>query len=389
MVRMRHAGGMRIGYLLTWQGGELTGPFKKMRSQAATWSALGHEVRLFVVTGADARDAWQGLPQNADVQVAGAGPISAVVARRRSFRAVATWAPDVLYVRHGVYAPGLGRLLARQPSVLEVNGDDVAVARNSSAVKAQWTRLTRRIALRRATGAIFMTQELADRPGFRRPGLRRLVLPNSIDLASTGTLPPTVAHDPRVALIGHPQTPWHGTDKLAVLGRAFPMWHIDVIGPGRDDVGADPPPNVELHGELAEPDYLRLMALADAGIGSLAMHRVGTTENPALKVREYLALGLPVILGCLDPDFPDGADFMLRLPNTETNVADNLGSISRFVESWQGRRVQHEQIRHLDVGVKEAQRLGFLEQCCREWASTRNSGRVDPAAGAVEESKEL
>jgi hypothetical protein len=386
---MRHAGDMRIGYLLTWQGGERTGPFKKMRSQAATWSALGHEVGLFAVTGAEALDTWRALPDAVDVQVAGTGPISAVMARRRSFRAAAAWAPDVLYVRHGVYAPGLGRLLARQPSVLEVNGDDVAVARNSSAVKAKWTRLTRRIALQRATGAIFMTQELADRPGFRRTGLLKLILPNSIDLASMATLPPTVAVQPRVALIGHPNTPWHGTDKLAVLGRAFPTWRIDVIGPGRDDVGADSPPNVALHGELAEADYLRLLALADAGIGSLAMHRIGTTENPALKVREYLALGLPVILGCLDPDFPDGAEFMLRLPNTETNVADGLGSISNFVESWQGRRVQHDQIRHLDVGVKEAQRLAFLDRCSSEWIANRNSARVDPAAGAVEEPKEL
>jgi hypothetical protein len=379
---------MRIGYLLTWQGGERTGPFKKMRSQSATWSALGHEVGLFVVTGADALDTWRGLPHAIDVQVAGTDPISAIAARRRSFRAAAAWAPDVLYVRHGVYAPGLGRLLARQPSVLEVNGDDIEVARNSSAMKAQWTRLTRHVALQRATGAVFMTQELADRPGFRRTGLLKLVLPNSIDLTRMTTLPPTVATHPRVALIGHPQTPWHGTDKLAALGRAFPSWHIDIIGPGRDDVGADPPPNVELHGELADAEYLRLLALADAGIGSLAMHRVGTTENPALKVREYLALGLPVILGCLDPDFPDGAEFMLRLPNTETNVADGLELIRSFVESWQGRRVQHDQIRHLDVGVKEAQRLSFLDDCRREWLSTRGSGRVDPPAGAVEEPEE-
>ncbi len=359
----------------------MTGPFKKMAQQASAWSARGHEVGLFVVTAADTADDWRGLPETCDVQVAGSDALGAAISRRRSFRAAAEWKPDLLYVRHGVYAPGLGRLLARQPSVLEVNGDDVAIAGMTSAAKARWTLLTRRIALRRATGAIFMTHELADRPGFRQDGLLRLVLPNGIDLAAVPTLPPTTASSPRLALIGHPRSPWHGTDKLRALGRAFPGWQIDVIGPDATDVGDDPPPNLVVHGELAESDYVRLLALADVGIGSLAMHRVGTNENPALKVREYLARGLPVILGCLDPDFPEGVDFMLRLPNTESNVADNLERVRSFVETWQGRRVPHDRLRHLDIDVKEAQRLAFFDECRRSWTERVRPGRSNRPNG--------
>jgi len=42
---------------------------------------------------------------------------------------------------------------------------------------------------------------------------------------------------------------------------------------------------------------------ADVAIGALATYRKGMKETSTLKVREYLAYGLPVILDHHDPDF--------------------------------------------------------------------------------------
>jgi hypothetical protein len=81
-------------------------------------------------------------------------------------------------------------------------------------------------------------------------------------------------------------------------------------------------------------------------------------------VREYLAYGLPVVLGHDDTDIL-GEDpwFLLRLPNTETNVQDHAGAITAFVAGVKGRRVQRREIEgRLSAEVKEAHRIDFLRR---------------------------
>jgi hypothetical protein len=360
---MRHAVGVRIAYLISWRGGEVTGPFKKMASQADAWSRLGHEVTLFVTTSPEAYDAWSRLPSAAVIEIAGAGALAGIRARRRTYRELGRWRPDVVYLRHGVFAPGLGRLVRQHPTVLEINADEVAIARQTSRLKGTWTALTRPMVLKHAVGAVFMSQSLATDPGLQRYGFQRLVLPNGIDLAAAPEVPSTSGGEPRLVLLGHPHSPWHGADKLVALARRHPTWSIDVIGPVAADLGPAPPPsNITIYPQLPTERYLPLLAQADVGIGTLAMHRIGVDENPALKVREYLALGLAVIIGCRDPDFVDRPEFLLELPNTETNLDDHDQQITEFVTAWRGRRVGRRAVAHLDINLKEAERLAFLQR---------------------------
>lgn len=85
-------------------------------------------------------------------------------------------------------------------------------------------------------------------------------------------------------------------------------------------------------------------------------------EACPLKVRRYLAYGLPVILGYRDTDL-DALDkwWLLRLPNTESNVVTSLPEIGAFVESVRGRRVPRDEVEPLiSAGAKEAARLAFF-----------------------------
>jgi hypothetical protein len=370
---MRHAGAVRIAYLISWRGGRLTGPFKKMAAQAATWQRLGHQVGLFVTTSPAAAPDWLDLAQAVQVEPAGSSLTAGLGARRRTYRALAAWSPDVVYLRHGVYAPGLRRVVRRFPTVIEVNADEVTLARRTSQVKGTWTALTRSLVLAEVKGAVFMSEELATRPGLDRYRFGRVVIPNGIDLDSTPQLPATTAPGPRLALLGHPDSPWHGTDKLVGLARRHPDWQIDVIGPNARDLGTPPPANLTLHPELPADQYLPLLALADVGLGTLALHRIGSEENPALKVREYLALGLAAIVGCRDPDFLEPVDYVLELPNNEANLADHDVEVETFVSSWQGRRVSRDQIGNLDISAKERQRLDFM-------ARYASGGTVSPGS---------
>lgn len=97
------------------------------------------------------------------------------------------------------------------------------------------------------------------------------------------------------------------------------------------------------------------------GIGTLALHRKGMKEASPLKVREYLAYGLPVILGYKDTDV-DGKDFVLNIGNYELNVNENKQQITDFVNEWSDRRVDQEQVIQLiDWEMKEQRRLKFFE----------------------------
>jgi hypothetical protein len=95
-------------------------------------------------------------------------------------------------------------------------------------------------------------------------------------------------------------------------------------------------------------------------------------EACPLKVREYLAFGMPVIAAYEDTDIPPNADYFLRLPNDDTPLAPHLSSIRAFLKYWQGRRVPRFAVAHLDTAVKERQRLAFMEERLQNFTPGRN-----------------
>jgi hypothetical protein len=84
------------------------------------------------------------------------------------------------------------------------------------------------------------------------------------------------------------------------------------------------------------------------------------TEASPLKSREYLALGLPIISRYEDTDFPEGRDFILRLPSDNRQLSDFASEIETFANNWKGRRVSRNEISNIDVNAKERSRLDFF-----------------------------
>ena len=204
-----------------------------------------------------------------------------------------------------------------------------------------------------------VTAEIAGRHTIQDLGRPTAVIPNGIDLSKYPSLAAPRNDAPRLAFLGAPRSPWHGVDKIEQLARLFPTWTFDVIGPSRAEF-ADLPPNVNVHGLMDPVDFLPILAQADVAIGPLAMHRIPLSEASPLKVGEYLAYGLPVIIGYADTRFPDGAPFLLEIPNSEDNVEASRKDIDKFVRSWMGRRVERSAIRSIDSRIIERKRLDFL-----------------------------
>jgi glycosyltransferase involved in cell wall biosynthesis len=71
-------------------------------------------------------------------------------------------------------------------------------------------------------------------------------------------------------------------------------------------------------GPLYGTDLSNAFAEADVAIGPLGAHRIGLSVLSSLKVREYLARGLPVVMSGRDVDIPDDIFFTYQEVDSDT-----------------------------------------------------------------------
>lgn len=351
---------MKIAYLAFIDVSRESGVLKKISGQTRTWRSMGHDVRLFAAS--PRVQPWEGLGDLAVEAVRSSRTLTNIMRTPGLVERVLAWGPDVVYHRFHLYYPRLVRMMHRKPTCLEIVADDVAQhALTQPWYEDAYHRRTRHKVIRAAAGFVCITQELAEKlPVGDRPVC---VIGDGIRLADFRPAPPPGNTRPVVVSIAsNPRQAWIGADKLLRLAAACPEWAFHVVGCTREQLPGAVPSNLTAHGFLARTQYEPLLASADAAIGSLALHRIGMNESSPLKTREYLAMGLPTVIGYRDTDFPDGAPFLLRIPNTDDSIETSLERIRTFVHEWKGRRVPREAVAHLDTNVKELRRLEFLER---------------------------
>ena len=368
---------MRIAYVCYVTAVVPDGVSRKITTQAAHWRRAGHEVEVRCLSPA----AGSGTAASTlgGRVFSFRGPAARVRATLTLASDVRRMAPDIVYLRYDRFVPPLPPALWPLPVVVEINTDD---RRETSLYRrAGWlyNELNRVATLGFAAGLVCVTNELARSRSFSVYRKPTVVIANGADPDEIAIAPPAANERPAAVMLVGAMAPWAGVDKVVALAAAAPELDVHVIGAEVAEAGARLPPNVHLYGALAPAQYGRLLAGADFGIGPLALHRKGMSEASPLKVREYLLHGLPVLTAHEDTDFP-GQDpwFVLRLPNTEDNVASGLPAIRAWVASVRGRRVPREEVvGRVGADAKEAARLAFLD------GLLDGAGRisVSPAAG--------
>lgn len=360
---------MKIAYIAYWDMGHESGVLKKIVGQIREWQARGNSVELFALT--PVRSIWEGA-SNISVRLFPRGNALTRFYRARKFvHGVAQSQPDISYMRFNTFFPAFRNLAEQVPLILEINTDDVLEYRRTlPPVKYLYHRLTRNLLLKKASGFVFMTNELADRfAGYNKPSI---TLGNGIEFSTCALSPPHDNPQPRLVFLGSDGLEWHGIDEVLELARLRPLWKFDIIGPAFAPKGGLVSDNVVFHSFLKHSEYKGILQSADFGLGTLGLFRKGMNEACPLKVREYLAYGLPSIIGYRDTDFPDGVPFLLNIGNAPGNIRKNLLRIDDFVRSWKGKRVPRSQVTHLDVRQKEKTRLGFFEFCMANFMRHNN-----------------
>lgn len=357
---------MRILYSFTWNDFRSGGVPRKVEQQLTAWARSGHSVKLVVFSRDPAAKNWiESHPLISHLSFSACHFYTSPANRNRcTLRAIEEalrTGVDVIYQRQDFFIPALSAIANHVPLVLEVNTNDVAEGRFNNIAKHYFNLATRHLVLGAASGLVFVTRELAASKEFRKFTAPHCVVANGISLAK---IKPSMAPSnsvPRFVFIGTDNQVWHGVDKIIRLASLEPNWQFDLIGPkARKDLQL--PRNVIFHGPLERFEYDAILRGADIAIGTLALHRNGMKEASPLKVREYLAYGLPTVIAYEDTDFPQSVPFLLSIPNREDNIQTSLAAIKAFTASWCGYRVPRNEIKHLDAGVKEAERLRFLQR---------------------------
>lgn len=353
---------MRIAYVAEWAAFPVTGVLKKMWMQVTTWRELGHEAELFLVSppplgGSNAPKhhiiscpATRLLPGGKVRTYA-----NKVLCAPALWRALRAYRPDAVYYRQGIWYPGLLWALRAAPVVVEVNSKDTEEIRLFGPVKSRVHLVTRGGLLRCCAGVVAVTPEIAGTlVGLGKPVC---VVTNGFDVGSVHPRVPPPGTRPRLVFVGSPGYPWHGVDRVVALAELLPEFDFHVVG--ETPLGRYPG-NVTFHGYLQGDELGRLYQEMHVGLGSLALWRSNLSQACPLKVREYLAYGLPVIIAHEDPDLED-CPYVLKIPCDPDNVERNVDTIREFVYKWAFVSIDREDVvRRIDCRVKEAERLRFI-----------------------------
>jgi len=279
--------------------------------------------------------------------------------------------PDITYARYLFPAFNISRISRNAGALIcEVNSDDREEFSSNGRISGSYNKLLRNIFLSQVHGFVFMTDELRASRSFVSLNVPTCTIPNGADVSDFPFLENTANAEPNLVFVGSPRQSWHGLDKIYGLVRRLGYCRFHIVGPCRQEceaVWSDLPDNVEFHGYLPADRVAEVVSKADVGIGTLALHRKGMSEACPLKVRQYLAQGVPVIAGYRDPDIQQPVDFYLEIPNCDRNVEDTIDELVSFVDRvyrdseirLEARKFAEER---LSFSLKEERRLEFFKQ---------------------------
>ncbi len=364
---------MKILYLAEFNPEIEKGVYKKIRGQCEAWIHLGHTVTLSVMVSHGKINNKASYPSY--MKFYGDGCLFSMFPKlflftfiRKSFN---LWRlrlgtdfsnVDVIYFRQTPWYPGLGKFLSMAPSVAEINTDYDNELKHAMSIKRKFYLYTKRMVIPNLNGLIAVTDELKGL--YSSYHIPSETVSNGYDYTGIATQGATNNGTPNLIFVSS-ELPWHGTTKVFELAAILTQYHFHVVGP--ISTGVEEKylnlENLTLHGVLDFSSLGELYKKMHIGIGSLSLYLYNLTEACPLKTREYLAHGLPVIIGYKDTDFSEQDDFILHIGNYEKNVMDHINDIAKFVEKWRTKRPDAAIIRsRIDYKMKEQKRLEFLER---------------------------
>lgn len=358
---------MKIIYLMEWEFCQEDGVIKKVLDQIETWEAMGHKVKLFVLTKCN-----QSIKtKNTNVYIKS---IWNKIYNQKLYNDIKEESADIIYFRYSAYKPYLEKILKKYKVIVEINSDILTEKKlqRYHSIKDFLTyfyiKLTNKHLENISLGFVSVTYELKKTLSLNN-NQRIIVIPNSISFLNN--IESKIINKnriiPNLVFIGSPNQEWHGLDKIIELAKKTEgKLNFDIIGfNSTKEIYS----NIIFHGYLTKEKYKTIILNCDIGIGTLGLHRKNMDEACPLKVREYLLYGIPIIIGYTDTAFlnKEVETWILKLDNYENNVIDNIQKIIDFSYKNKNTLVCNKiSNKYISSQILEEKRLNFFREVLNE-----------------------
>ncbi|MDO9578466.1 MAG: glycosyltransferase [Candidatus Cloacimonadales bacterium] len=354
---------MKIAYILSADPFEENGVNKKIKSQTDTWKSFGHNVKIFSILVNEGTHRTENYFNSSIYQR------EKIFILPKSFRKDLTdFKPDIVYLRFEVFKPFHLSILKSFNVIVEINTNDIVEFKLQASksirekIRLIYHLLTRWIIFKYAKGIISVTDELLSKHYMNKYKKPSLVIPNNLILKNFKILKKSNNKIPNLVFMGTSDYPWHGIEKIIELAKETEnelFFHII----GSEDTNYPNLKNVKFYGYLLRKDYEKIIEKCDIGISTLSLHKINMNEASSLKLREYLAYGLPSIIGYRDTAFINSIPkWILEIPNEESNLLYNKNRIIDFCNRMKDVIVTHEESKkYIDSKLIEKNRMNFME----------------------------
>lgn len=200
-----------------------------------------------------------------------------------------------------------------------------------------------------------------------------LVLGNGIDSEdiTMRTSFPALGSTVRMIFICGSPSNWTGADRLVQSLSKYEgqtIFELHCVGRFAPKVrriaqGVAKPHSVHFHGVKSRPEILEMTSKMHLGVGSLGQHRYSMWDASTLKVREYMAMGLPFLMGYQDIDTPSDYRYSYVYPSDESLL--DLNQLPRFLERLYGEgflpsKMRANSLPLIEMRDKAARLIEFL-----------------------------
>jgi hypothetical protein len=357
---------MKIIYLFTHDLIKHSGVTKKVISQTNILKKLGHQVKICNISLQKSQISLSPFKDN-EVYYRNNifnGP-------KRLIQDINKYNPDIIYFRFEPYKPYLGKILKNYKVIVELNTNDYKEMKLHSKknfdrkIRFHYYNMTKSLIYKNIVGFVAVTDEIANLPHILKWKKPSISIPNSIDINNYKTQKISKSNNiSNILFMGNLDHEWNGIDKIIDLAKkTVGKLYFHIIGLNnkyRTDFE-----NIKFYGYLQKKEYLEIVKKCDIGLGTVALHRKQMFEACPLKVREYLAYGLPIIIGYSDATFVNSKlpEWVLELPNENNNISNNVGLILEFCKKMKNRIIHHDEIKnYIDSNILEINKLVFFKK---------------------------
>lgn len=354
---------MKIIYLFEWRLDKPSGVTNKVLSQTKVWRELGHEVDLLCVTTTPVSPIFK--QQNMKLyilklpEMLSRLSIGLYLAKLYSinniYNEIKRFNPDTIYYRKAIWYPGLISIFQKYKTIFEINTKEDDETKLLPLVKQIIYWYSKDNFMNSASAFIAVTNEISN--SLLNYKKETHVIGNGYNINNVANFRIKKLSRPGCIMVISPNFQWHGHEKLKYLAKKLPGVDFKIVGiSGRSEIA-----NLVYLGYLDGKRLIDQYSECDIGIGTLSLYKKNMSEACPLKTCEYIAFGLPVIIGYRDTNLGE-QDFVLNLGNYSDNVKNNVENIKNFIFKWHGKRIPEEAVKLVDIREKEKKRVKYFEK---------------------------